>query len=220
MHDVAKPSILEREKKAVGRKQRGWIYIVGAVLCLIVIVAALKALGAAILILLFVVVTLLAVVFGLIAVNRFRSRRTTAGAVFAVLFLFCALVDVKLLQFYKMSLGKPPMQVETVTSAVAKEEDWAPALSSVGSVSAVQGAIVSAELGGTVSEVGFESGAVAKKGDVLLRLDTSSEKAPLRTAEADLQLARADLDRSRGLAARKVISKAELDSAESKFKQK
>ena len=220
MHDVAKPSILEREKKAVGRKQRGWIYIVGAVLCLIVIVAALKALGAAILILLFVVVTLLAVVFGLIAVNRFRSRRTTAGAVFAVLFLFCALVDVKLLQFYKMSLGKPPMQVETVTSAVAKEEDWAPALSSVGSVSAVQGAIVSAELGGTVSEVGFESGAVAKKGDVLLRLDTSSEQAQLRTAEADLQLARADLDRSRGLAARKVISKAELDSAESKFKQK
>jgi membrane fusion protein (multidrug efflux system) len=119
-----------------------------------------------------------------------------------------------------MVSSKPPMPVETVTSAQVKEEDWAPVLSSVGSVSAVQGAIVSAELGGTVSEVGFESGAVAKKGDVLLRLDTSSEQAQLRTAEADLQLARADLDRSRGLATRKVISKAELDSAESKFKQK
>src|SRR5213078_1334 len=38
--------------------------------------------------------------------------------------------------------------------------------------------------------------------------------------EADLELARADLDRARELATRKVISKAELDSAESKFKQK
>jgi membrane fusion protein (multidrug efflux system) len=220
MHDIAKSNIPEHKQKAASRKLRGWIYVVGSVLCLIVVIAALKALGAAILILLVAAATLLAGLFGLIAVNRFRSRRTTAGAVFAVLFLFFAIVDVKLLQFYKMSLGKPPMQVETVTSAVAKEEDWAPALSSVGSVSAVQGAIVSAELGGTVSEVGFESGAVARKGDVLLRLDTSSEQAQLRTAEADLQLARADLDRSRGLAARKVISKAELDSAESKFKQK
>jgi len=220
MHDIVKSNIPEHEQKAASRKLRGWIYMVGSVLCLSVVIAALKALGAAILILLVAAATLLAGLFGLIAVNRFRSRRTTAGAVFAVLFLFFAIVDVKLLQFYKMSLGKPPMQVETVTSAVAKEEDWAPALSSVGSVSAVQGAIVSAELGGTVSEVGFESGAVAKKGDVLLRLDTSSEQAQLRTAEADLELARADLERSRGLATRKVISKAELDSAESKFKQK
>src|SRR5207249_3879606 len=48
----------------------------------------------------------------------------------------------------------------------------------------------------------------------------SSEEGQLRTAEADLELARSDLERSRGLAARKVISKAEIDSAESKFKQK
>src|SRR6266702_4033241 len=62
--------------------------------------------------------------------------------------------------------------------------------------------------------------AEARKGDVLMKLDTSSEEAQLRTAEADLQLARADLERARDLAARKVISKAEIDAAESKFKQK
>jgi membrane fusion protein (multidrug efflux system) len=147
-------------------------------------------------------------------------RKIVIKAALAVLGLFLILAGIKALQIVKMVSSKPPMPVETVTSAQVKEEDWAPVLSSVGSVSAVQGAIVSAELGGTVSEVGFESGAVAKKGDVLLRLDTSSEQAQLRTAEADLQLARADLERSRGLATRKVISKAELDSAESKFKQK
>src|SRR5260370_4653553 len=148
------------------------------------------------------------------------ARKIVIKAALAVVGLFLILAGIKALQIFTMVRAKPPMPVETVTSAQVKEEDWAPMLSSVGSVSAMQGAIVSAELGGTVSEVGFESGAVAKKGDVLLRLDTSSEQAQLRTAEADLELARADLERSRGLAARKVISKAELDSAESKFKQK
>jgi membrane fusion protein (multidrug efflux system) len=148
------------------------------------------------------------------------ARKPLWLAIGGVVGLAVLLILIKGLQIFTMVTAKQPMPVETVTSAQVKEEDWAPVLSSVGSVSAVQGAIVSAELGGTVSEVGFESGAVAKKGDVLLRLDTSSEQAQLRTAEADLQLARSDLERSRGLAARKVISKSELDSAESKFKQK
>jgi len=77
--------------------------------------------------------------------------------------------------------------------------------------------VVAAELGGVVSKIGFENGSVAKKGDMLVQLDTSAEEAQLRTAEADVELARADLQRSRDLAVRKVISKAEQDAAESKF---
>jgi membrane fusion protein (multidrug efflux system) len=119
-----------------------------------------------------------------------------------------------------MMSTKPPMPVATVTSAQVKEEDWAPILSAVGSVSAVQGAIVSTELGGVVSQVAFENGGVAKKGDVLIRLETSSEGAQLHTAEADLELARANLQRTRDLAARKVVSKSELDAAESAVGQK
>src|SRR5207237_3016726 len=57
----------------------------------------------------------------------------------------------------------------------------------------------------------------AKKGDVLIRLDASQEEALLRSAEAEADLARTDLERSRGLAAQKVVSKAELDAAESKL---
>jgi hypothetical protein len=63
----------------------------------------------------------LAILFGLIAISRFRSRRTTAGAVFAVLCVFSLLADVKALQFYKMASGGgsgiPPT---TVTSAEVK----------------------------------------------------------------------------------------------------
>ena len=77
------------------------------------------------------------------------------------------------------------MPPTTVSSAVVKEEDWAPTLSAIGSVSAVQGAVVSTELGGVVAEVDFQNGGVAKKGDVLMRLDASQEEALLRSAEAE-----------------------------------
>ena len=111
----------------------------------------------------------------------------------------------------------PPPQ--TVSSAEVREENWAPVLSAIGSVSAVQGAIIAAELGGVISDIKFENGGVAKKGDVIMKLDASQEEALLRSAEAEAELARTDLERTQGLASQKVVSKAELDAAESKFRR-
>lgn len=150
----------------------------------------------------------------------FRRKRLLRGAVLALISLLLALTDIKASQLYKMNSTPFAMPAATVSSVPVKEEDWAPILPSVGTVSAVQGATVSAELAGMVAEIRFTNGGLAKKGDVLVRLDASSEEAQLRTAEADLELARADLERARDLAKRNVVSKAELDSAESKFKQK
>ena len=150
-----------------------------------------------------------------------RWRRGALGtAIGGVVALIILLVGIKALQIFKMATTPQVMPIETVTSAVVMEEDWAPILSSVGSVSAVEGAIVSTELGGVVSAIDFENGGIAKKGDVLLKLDTSAEEAQLHSAEADLELARADFARSGDLAKNKVISKAELDAAATKYKQK
>jgi membrane fusion protein, multidrug efflux system len=153
---------------------------------------------------------------------KMRSNVKSLGiAIGGLAAIFLFLVLTKTLQIVKMtSAGQQGMPPTTVTSAEVKQENWPPLLSAVGSVSAVQGATISSELLGTVAEVGFESGAVVKKGDLLVRFDTSAEEAQLRSADADTELAKADLERARDLAARKVISKAELDSAESKFKQK
>ena len=166
------------------------------------------------------IITIFVLLFAIAAIVFFKLRAPTAGAVFAILALFFTLADVKAFQFRKMGASPMTMPPTTVSSGVVKEEDWAPTLSAVGSISAVQGAIVSTELGGIVSEVGFQSGSEAKKGDVLLKLDSSSEEALLHTAEADLELARANLQRERDLAGRKVVSKQELDAAESTFGQK
>src|SRR5213596_796398 len=163
------------------------------------------------------IITIVALLFATAAIVFFRLKAPTAGAIFATLALFLTLADVKAFQFRKMGASPMTMPPTTVSSAPVKEEDWPPVLSSVGSISAVQGAVVSTELGGTVSEIRFQNGGEAKKGDVLIRLDVSAEEAQLHTAQADLELASADLQRSRDLAARHVISKAEQDAAESKF---
>src|SRR5438552_960221 len=146
--------------------------------------------------------------------GKVRPRRAIMWkAIAGLIVLVVLLLGIKVMQIVKMASSPRVMPATTVTSAVVKEEDWAPRLSAVGTVSAVQGATLSTDLAGTVAEVKFESGGEAKKGDVLVKLVASQE-------EADLELARNDLARARDLAARKVISKAELDAAESKFKQK
>jgi membrane fusion protein (multidrug efflux system) len=151
---------------------------------------------------------------------KVKSGRGVLGvAIGGLVAVIIVLVGIKALQIRTMMSTPQIMPAVTVTSVPVKEEDWAPMLSSVGSVSAVQGAVVSTELGGIVSEIGFQNGAVAKKGDLLLKLDASQEEALLRSSEAEVELSRADLERTRGLAAKKVVSKADLDAAESKFRR-
>ncbi|HEY2143257.1 MAG TPA: efflux RND transporter periplasmic adaptor subunit [Candidatus Udaeobacter sp.] len=152
-----------------------------------------------------------------------RPRRRWRSVTLAICLLIgtgAFVFGIKILQIGKMMSTPMVMPPTTVSSAVVKEEDWAPTLSAIGSVSAVQGAVVSTELGGVVAEIDFQNGGVAKKGDVLMRLDSSAEEAQLRTAQADLELAKSNLERERDLAVRKVVSKQELDSAQSTFGQK
>jgi membrane fusion protein (multidrug efflux system) len=148
------------------------------------------------------------------------KRKPIILAILGIIALVVLIFGIKVLQIGKMMSTPMVMPPTTVSSAIVKEEDWAPTLSAIGSVSAVQGAVVSTELGGVVAEIDFQNGGVAKKGDVLMRLDSSAEEAQLHTAQADLELARANLERERSLAERKVVSKQEFDAAQSTFGQK
>src|SRR5512143_897641 len=129
--------------------------------------------------------------------------------------LIVILVAVKALQIGAMvNQGKkfvPPP--ETVTSAVVKAESWETALTAVGSMNAVQGVTVAAELVGKVVEIAFEAGASVKKGDILLRQDTSSEQAQLPGALAQVDLTRTNLERMNQLFAKNLISQADRDNA-------
>ena len=153
-------------------------------------------------------------------VSSMKLLRAILGACLGIGVLFGLLVGIKAFQIRKMMSTPHTMPPSAVSSAVAKLEDWAPTLDAVGSISAVQGAVVSTELGGVVANIGFQNGGIAKQGEALMQLDTSAEEGLLKNAKADLELARANLERERGLAARKVVSQQDLDSAESLFGQK
>ena len=108
------------------------------------------------------------------------------------------------------SFQPPP---EAVTTVVAQTEHWPATLSAIGTIAAVQGVTVSADLPGTVARVGFESGRSVRKGDVLAELDTRQERAQLAAIEAQQELARLNYNRLKGLLADRVISQAEFDRA-------
>ena len=114
------------------------------------------------------------------------------------------------------SFQPPP---EAVTTIVAQQIEWPQTLSAIGSVAAVQGVTVSADLSGTVDRVAFESGRAVRQGDVLVELDTRQERAQLDAAEAQRELARTNFDRMQGLLKDSVISRAEFDRATADDKQ-
>jgi len=114
------------------------------------------------------------------------------------------------------SFTPPP---ETVTTIVARSEEWASTIAGIGTVVAVNGVTVSADLPGMVEQIGFVSGQHVGKGDVLVRLDTKQERAQLAAAEAQRELAALDLDRKQGLIAKAVIPQALYDQTVAEHKQ-
>lgn len=136
-------------------------------------------------------------------------------ALLGLLLLAALLGGIKALQIFAMigqakTFVPPP---ETVTTATVTAEQWETALTAVGTLSAVQGVTIAAELPGKVVDIRLTSGTAVKKGDLLVRQDTSSEEAQLPGAAAQVTLTRADLERATKMAAEKIMSQADYDRA-------
>jgi membrane fusion protein (multidrug efflux system) len=86
-------------------------------------------------------------------------------------------------------------------------------MSVIGTMEAVHGVTVSADLPGTVAKIDFDSGKAVQAGDVLIELDTRQERAQLAALEAQRDLARVNFERSQKLATEGVISRVDFDQA-------
>jgi membrane fusion protein (multidrug efflux system) len=141
--------------------------------------------------------------------------------ILGVLVLIGILGGIKGLQINRMiaigSQSSPPP--ETVTTAVVQTESWEALITSVGSLEAVQGVMLTAELPGKVTRIAFEPGTKVKAGDLLLQQDISSEQAQLRAAEATVALAKLELERSSKLLGKKAVAQAKYDSDDALHKQ-
>ncbi|MEO7414618.1 MAG: efflux RND transporter periplasmic adaptor subunit [Opitutaceae bacterium] len=128
---------------------------------------------------------------------------------------------VKISQIKKMIAAGAAMVMPptSVTASPAVESSWETVIRGTGSLMAVQGVTISAEIPGKIAKISFEAGTVVQANDVLIQLDVTSEEAQLRAAEATSALAKANLTRARELRQNNTNSPAELDAADAEAKQ-
>ncbi len=140
-------------------------------------------------------------------------------AIIILLVVVGIIAGIKALQTGAMMSMKPPVMIETVTAAVVEPQRWESVLTSVGSLTAVQGVMVSAEVAGKVVKIAFEPGSMVQEGDLLVQQDVVAETAQLRSAEANHELAKVNFARAKRLLKEQTYSRSEYDNADAQLKQ-
>jgi membrane fusion protein (multidrug efflux system) len=143
------------------------------------------------------------------------------GVALGLVAVVAVLVGVKGAQIGSMikagkSFVPPP---EAVTTAKAETATWRPQQDASGTLVAFRGVTVGSELPGAIREVSFDSGTYVRKGQVLVKLDTSTEEAQLASAKADENLARLNYQRAVEVRKGGANTPADLDAAEARYKQ-
>ena len=139
------------------------------------------------------------------------SRNITTLAALATVLIAAAGSLVRGARESERDAAAPAAPPATVAAATARSETWQRHLETVGTLAAYRGVEVTAEVPGLVSQINFESGDEAQEGELLVELSTDTDRARLRTIEAELEQARADLARSTALDERGLIATVELD---------
>lgn len=114
---------------------------------------------------------------------------------------------------------------EPLATAPVQFREVAQTYSAEGVVEATRQSTVSAQIAGRVKEVNFDIGDKVKKGQVILRIDEreadqalAGSQAQARQAQAALQNAKVNYERSQQLFEQKFISQSALDKALSDYK--
>lgn len=153
--------------------------------------------------------------------KKFKKIALTVGGLVVLLGAIVALKATQIgsLIGFATAMEKAGMPPSPVATVLAVQTTWEETLRFTGSLRAVQGVTLTAELPGTVVRIGVENGAEVQQGEVLLELDTTQEQADLASATAGLRLAKINLDRNRGLIEKRIIAQSEYDTAAATFDQ-
>jgi len=114
----------------------------------------------------------------------------------------------------KLNAPQPPA---TVAATQARTETWQISLRSTGSVKAVNGIRVTAEVAGIVKRIAFDSSQRVTQGDVLVELDSSVDQAALAGLIAERDLAKTRFQRNANLLPRNAISQSEYDESKARY---
>src|SRR5215469_3710116 len=143
-----------------------------------------------------IMASLLAVVLGgLYGFNRFREQAIAT---------------------YFANNKPPPAQISAVE---VKTETVSRFANGIGSVTAVHQVTINPEVGGRVTKIFFEPGAIVKASDPLVQLNDAPERGDLASYEAQARLAEIEVERSSQLAQRQFASRETLDQRQSQLDQ-
>lgn len=108
--------------------------------------------------------------------------------------------------------AEPTMEVVIAQPARQMVEDI---LSAVGTVEANERVTIQPEVPGLIEEIRFAEGERVEQGQILFRMESRTEAAAMLQAQAELRLARSNLERARTLVDTLAVSAQELDQLES-----
>jgi membrane fusion protein (multidrug efflux system) len=150
-----------------------------------------------------------------------RTYTRISIAIIGLVVVVGAIGAIKGLQIGRMvahgeAFAPPP---QAITVAPVNRTTWESTLKAVGSLEAVQGVMVTAELSGKVHRIDLAPGGSVQAGQLLLQQDISVETAQLRAAESEAALALKNLERARKLVDQQVIPRADFDDRKSRFDQ-
>jgi membrane fusion protein, multidrug efflux system len=149
------------------------------------------------------------------------SSRTLSGRKWGSIVLIVAVIATggllaawkhSALESAEAAAANQPEPVEAVQAAVAKQREYRPVTTAIGTVVATRSISVRNELPGTVRYVDLEPGQIVEQGTVLVALDVAVEQAELKALEAQAGLAQTQFARVTKLSEERAVSTEEVDS--------
>jgi membrane fusion protein (multidrug efflux system) len=130
------------------------------------------------------------------------------GIVFLLIFGYGEVGNIFIGRF----LATLPFQPQTVATMKAPSTEWRDSISSVGSLVAINGADISAEVAGIVDTINFKSGDNVPAGALLVTLRPNNDNAVLAQLQAAAQLDRVNYQRDVKQLKADAVSQATVDS--------
>jgi membrane fusion protein (multidrug efflux system) len=130
------------------------------------------------------------------------------GLLFGSIIIYKVFIGIMMKRYFAAHANP----VMTVSTEKVKYSSWDPLLKAVGSVSTVLGVNVTAQLGGMIQSIPFESGETVKAGRILVQQNADTQIAQLHQIEANEKLAQITYDRDKAQYKVKAVSKQQVDS--------
>lgn len=146
-------------------------------------------------------------------------KKWTFFMLLIALTLFGSVIGFNIFKQQKIAeyMANRPEAEFPVTVTEAQPVNWVPVIEAIGFIEPNQGVTLSSEASGVIRKIAFASGTQIEDDQLLVSLDSSVEKANLKSAQAKLPAAKAKYKRYKGLFAKGSISKESYDDAEANF---